>query len=193
MKSPRRAWDWYPTPPAVTRVVRDWLALRLAGERELLCLDPAAGDGTLIAAMRGARPFSEAHWSAIEINPYWESLLEDFAEHVQIDDALVVPWPEAIVVANPPFCALDAFWARIVAHRDLFGVWCAALTPVAWWNAEKRSDCANPDHLISLSWRPRFHREKTGPAHKGSQDFVWAVLEPSPRPTTTWQRAERPN
>jgi hypothetical protein len=45
--------------------------------------------------------------------------------------------------------------------------------------------------MLALGWRPAFH-EKTGPAHKGAQDFIWAVLLPAPCRRTTWARLEKP-
>lgn len=33
---------------------------------------------------------------------------------------------------------------------------------------------------------------KDGPAHKGSQDFVWSLLAPVPQPFTRWERVKKP-
>ena len=152
-------------------------------------LDPAAGSGHLIEGMRDVR--GEPHWSAIEIDASHEAALDLCAEDCTIGDALSAVWPAVAVVANPPFNQLDAFWARIADHRRRHAVWCAALTPVAWWNAEKRRDVTRPDFMVALGWRPTFH-PKNGPAHKGSQDFCWAVLAPTRRPLCRWERVEKP-
>ncbi len=92
------------------------------------------------------------------------------------------------VVANPPFGLLDVFWGKIVS---IPGICAAVLTPVAWWNAEKRINHRRPDHIIALGWRPVFH-PKAGAAHKGSQDFCWSIILPEPQAVTTWERVEKP-
>lgn len=171
-------------------MLRDWLADN-DGHRLREWLDPAAGDGAIISAMRGHPAFAKSTWAAIEIDARHCTALREVSTTVTIDDALSVSWPYAGVVMNPPFVKLDEFWSRAVAHRDFYGVPVAALMPVAWWNAEKRADYVAPDVIIALSWRPTFHG-RTGLAHKGSQDFLWSVLAPVPLSTTTWIRAKKP-
>lgn len=185
-KTPRWSSDYYPTPRAVGVAIGRWLLAR--GDSFDAFLDPAAGSGHLIEGMRDV--FGESHWHAIEIDRQHERDLELCSEVHEIGDALTSVWPAVPVVANPPFNQLDAFWSRISEHRRRHAVWCAALTPVAWWNAEKRREATRPDFIVSLGWRPTFH-PKNGPAHKGSQDFLWAVLAPHAQPTCQWERVEK--
>lgn len=190
LRTGRRPLDFYPTPHAVTSVLREWLASHPRGPSSAdQFLDPSAGDGDIIAAMRDS--FGESFWHALEINPAHAGALEMVAESVTIADALTCEWPRAHVVANPPFSLLDAFWPMATAHRDRHAAWCAVLTPVAWWNAEKRAGYTRPDFMIALGWRPSFVA-KDGPAHKGTQDFCWSVLAPVAQPACEWSRVEKP-
>ncbi len=188
--TPRRPLDYYPTPANVTAVLRDWLrdqrGAPLATDR---FLDPAAGDGMIVDAMRDV--WGESFWHAIEINSAHCDALDGLCEDVTIADATSTAWPCAHVVANPPFALLDRFWCMASEHRAKHCVWVAMLTPVAWWNAESRRAHVRPDHILSLGWRPSFHR-KDGPAHKGSQDFCWAVMSPVALPFCEWRRLEKP-
>jgi len=60
--------DFYPTPTNVTEVFRGWLASHIDAPSEASTfLDPAAGDGHLIRAMRGV--WGASRWTAIEIDP----------------------------------------------------------------------------------------------------------------------------
>lgn len=192
-KTLRDPLDFYPTPSLVTGVLASWLEGRVGAPRTTgRFLDPAAGDGALIAAFRTSERWREAHWSAIELDPARADACETVAEDVTVGDALNVDWTAgAAVMANPPFRLLDGFWLRALQHRAEHHVWVAMLTPVAWWNAEKRSAYRKPDHLLALGWRPTF-RLQNGPAHKGSQDFAWAVLEPIPLSFTTWHHMPKP-
>ena len=190
-RTARSPLDFYPTPSEVTAVLRDWLANHPGRPGlEDQFLDPAAGEGHIIRAMRSV-VWGESFWHAIELEPSRALACEDVAENVVCADALEVDWPVAHSIMNPPFSLLDEMWERASRQRDQHGVWVAALTPVAWWNAEKRHATPRPDHLIALGWRPVF-RQRAGAAHKGSQDFAWSILEPCPTGQTTWQRAERP-
>lgn len=189
-KTERATLDFYPTPAPAVAVLRDWLAAQphAPGDTDAF-LDPAAGDGHIVHAMRDV--WGESFWHALEIDGARIGALEDCAENPVAADALFAEWPAAHVVANPPFRLLDDFWEKISRHRERHLVWCAAFTPCAWWHAEKRSRIVRPDYLLALGWRPVF-RGQSGPGHKGSQDFVWAVLAPEARPLTVWSRHEKP-
>lgn len=190
-RTKRDVLDFYPTPPEVTAVLRDWLAAQPnAPEPTASFLDPAAGEGHIVSSMRVKWPAS--FWHAIEIDPTRAGFAQAVAENVVVGDALREPWPDAHAVMNPPFRRLDDFWLESLAHRALRRKWAAVFTPVAWWNAEKRAHYPRPDFIIALGWRPVFRRQD-GPAHKGSQDFAWSVLAPEPQPQTIWMRKEKPS
>lgn len=190
LRTPREAMDFYPTPRDAVAVLANWLADRADGpEIDGSFVDPAAGTGSIVEAMRDR--FGESHWTGIEIAESRFVELESVVENPIHGNALDLDWPEAHAIENPPFGLLDEFWRRTSAHRERARVWCAVFTPVAWWNAEKRASYVRPDFIMSLGWRPVF-RDKAGPAHKGSQDFAWSILAPKPRHETVWLRVEKP-
>ena len=56
-KTPRDPLDFYPTPPEVTGVLRDWLYLQFwSPPPEAHFLDPASGEGHIACAMREKWP-----------------------------------------------------------------------------------------------------------------------------------------
>lgn len=186
-KEPRAEHDFYPTPPDVTHALREWLLAHAGIAAEQEWLDPAAGNGDLIREMA---PIG-ASWSAIEIDAQRETTLRDVAQ-TYICDALVYGWPVGThIAANPPFNLLDDFWQRIALHRRQHGVWCAVLTPVAWWHAERRREYVRPDFMLALGWRPSF-MQREGKDVRGMQDMVWCVLAPERHDVTTWTRLEKP-
>lgn len=189
-KTARANLDFYPTPRPVAQVLANWFE-NSNDATGLNWLDPAAGDGALIKGMRDNEIFTEQDWSAIEINELHRSELELVSENVVTGDALKVEWPDASVVANPPFFLLEQFWEKAVEHRVMFEAWCAVLTPVAWWQAERRAHFVQPDVMLALNWRPTF-RKRNGAGHKGSQDFVWAILAPRRWPWTRYYRVRKP-
>lgn len=193
-KTERDPLDFYPTPEPVTAVLRDWLARQGAGKLPAgSWLDPAAGEGAIIRAMQPLT--GERSWYAVELSgPRFETLIADEGlawRGAFCRDALVFEWPSAHVVENPPFFLLDEFWKKTAAHRAKHGVWCAALTPVAWWHAEKRAAYVRPDYKLALGWRPSF-RTAPGAKPKSMQDYEWSVLAPTPMPFTRWERLEKP-
>jgi hypothetical protein len=191
-RTKREALDYYPTPRIVTHVVARWLVDAGALRGDVACLDPAGGVGDLILGVRDVPPMATSRWHAIEIDATRARQLEDVADDVIVGDALSVEWPRAMVLSNPPFSLLDAFWLRMAEHCLRHRTWGAMFTPVAWWNAEKRASYRRPDVILNLGWRPSF-RPQEGPAHKGSQDFCWSILAPEPRATTHWHRVEKPD
>lgn len=191
-KTIRDPLDFYPTPTNVTWALHLFLETRpdAPGAFDHF-LDPAAGMGAIVTAMRLGY-WREAFWHCIEIQPELASSCELVAENVIVGNALTAEWPDAHVIVNPPFAYLDDFWKCATAHRANRTTWAAVLTPVAWWNAEKRRDYVKPDYKLALGWRPTFRR-KSGPGHKGSQDFEWSILAPHARSITEWIRVERPD
>jgi len=175
--------DDYPTPPDVVEALRRALSehLRLRHPEDLDWIDPAAGSGTLLewlGVSRGRR-------HAIELRPEAAPLLSRRVAPEQMRvgvDALTVPWPDANIVANPPFALLDAFVRRILAelrqprwpHPDEplpSERYAAVLMPTQWLQAQKRADIPPPQEFWPLRWRPSFRGEGGGAAH----DVAWAV------------------
>lgn len=186
-KTERDPLDFYPTPAPVTAVLRDWLVHNNGGVLPYTWLDPAAGDGALIRVLC---PLVACR-IGIELHLGRAAFLSSVVGRAIHGDALKIEWPHAHVAENPPFSLLDDFWQKTTIHRARWGVWCAALTPVAWWHAEKRASYVRPDYKLALGWRPSF-RTAPGAKPKSMQDYEWSVLAPVPQPFTRWERLEKP-
>ncbi len=183
----RHPHDFYPTPSLCSRPLVEWLAANTSLDASDPWLDPAAGDGDLIATFRERWP--GGFWYGIEIDRSHRRSLEAVANRILLADALEAEWPAANIAANPPFKLLDRFWSRMAEHRRTHGVWGACFTPVGYWQAQRRVHLVRPDVLLALAYRPRgFGNIRTGPF----QDYVWAVLRPTPARETVWTRVERP-
>jgi hypothetical protein len=183
--------DYYPTPLEVTAVMRDWLMARPNAPRPGdHFLDPSIGEGHIVLSVRERFPAST--WHGIEIDAGRTEIARGIGAKVINASALDAPWAPAHAIENPPFSLLDDFWQRTTAHRSRFRVWGAVFMPCAWLHAQKRANYVRPDHLLALGWRPGFRRAANGSLPTSNQDFMWAMLEPEPCPTTTWQRIDKP-
>jgi len=191
-KTKRYNLDDYPTPKNVGEVVRDFIfSNREVDPVHDFFLEPFVGTGSLVRTFRESDTFRETHWTGIEKNEGYYDAASLVCEDVLIGDSLSMEWPPCHIITNPPFCDLDAVWSKCSNHRSQHWKLAAIFMPVAWWSAEKRRHYTRPDVILSLGWRPVF-RDKTGPAHKGSQDFIWAVLFEEPSRETLWRRVEKP-
>lgn len=185
--------DFYPTPPCAAMAFGEWLRGARSLEQKLWC-DPAAGFGTLLEW--AGIPRENRRALELGTEPF---LLEELGKRVSPEhavtgvDALVAMWPDDChIIANPPFCDLEEFVRRGVAHHERIMATdvrhvLAVLTPVGFWHSKSRLDIADPNHVLALTWRPDFLRADTGTF----QDFVWAVWGIG-KVKTRWHRLERP-
>jgi hypothetical protein len=172
--------DEYVTPPAETaRFLEAWLAedvlaretLRGAARRKrgLQILEPAAGDGAMLAPIRQAFPWKGVQLTACDVNPRGEGIaacdfmqLEAFAE-----------WD--LVITNPPFSKAMEFIERAlqVTRRGGYVVMIgrAALLETkkrrAFWQRNM------PAYTYVLSNRPKFIAGKKGTDSALYAWFVW--------------------
>ena len=168
----RRPLDFYPTPPDVVKAVQRWL------DHQIWCiggpwLDPAAGAGALLSAVRRfAEPLV-----AYELDEGRRELLEDCADEVTIGDALELKrWhPRANVIANPPYNMLEPFVERIVRHcreQDTLGL---VLTRLQWLDdGDRRHLRYRPDAVLRMPWRVSF----TGDGKTEATTHAWLVYLP---------------
>jgi len=96
--------DWF-TPPQLARQLAEMTLA--AAPRAQAFLDPACGDGTLLAAIRGQRPDARLHGIDIDPDAAKSAAIRLPGAHIVCGDALGADWqaiaPGAVVVANPPF------------------------------------------------------------------------------------------
>jgi hypothetical protein len=168
----RAAHDFYPTPAWVVRALVESGEIP-SGRVWDSWLDPCAGEGAIIRAV------PEVAWSAMEIRPECEELLEDAAGvgNVVIGDFLTEghPGDPSWVVTNPPF-RLAADFARAGLEACSQGV--AMLLPLGWLGScSKRLDLLrSPPDVLVLSKRPSFTGRGTD-----VQSYAWCI----------WRRGQR--
>lgn len=98
----RKLAQWFTKPP-IARALVDLVRYELAAP-PVRVLEPSAGNGALVRAVRAAQP--RAHVTACELDPRWREELEAHADVVRIGDYLEQPRPAQLYdvgVSNPPF------------------------------------------------------------------------------------------
>ena len=168
----RAADDVYPTP--------SWCVQRFLEHVDLpggLWLDPCAGDGAIIRAVRPLYP--DVVWSAVEIRDecFGKLAYEVSGERVQLGDFLTIKLLEAprVVIGNPPYSLAQEFVARAMEVSDvaafLLRLNFLASAKRAAWGRE-----STPDVYV-LPNRPSFTGGRTD-----SCEYAWFV----------WRRKELP-
>lgn len=134
----RRAHDFYPTPPACTIALLDFLeADSIHGSVNVW--EPACGDGAIVDVLR-----KRGH--AV------------MATDIQTGtDFLTAELPKATewIITNPPFSKAEKFIRRAL----WFGLPCAFLLKSQFWHSKRRLDLflrMPPDYILPLTWRPDF-------------------------------------
>lgn len=114
----RQPFDTYNTP--------SWCVRRLLEAVKLpsgLWLEPSAGDGAIIRAVRSMR--DDVTFDAVEIRGNMKPELEKVAQGVYIDDFLALPEPNegdggyAVVITNPPYSQALDFVKKAMCYSDV--------------------------------------------------------------------------
>lgn len=161
----RRENDYYPTPP--------WCVLRLldAVRVEGRILEPAAGDGAIIRALRlgGAKV---THVTAVDIDHRHVGALAACADEVITGDALGLSRmrePYDAIVTNPPYSLAFEFACWAVGRAHLV----AMLLRLSFLGSVRRAawlQAFTPSVLV-LPNRPSF----TSDGQTDSSDYAWFV------------------
>ena len=152
----RSVLDYYPTP--------EWCAdAAVAAFGSEWTLDPCAGDGQLLRAVRRANP-SQAIWG-IECQKH----LAVQCDGVRVGDGTATSWYGRNVICNPPFGEALRWCDKAVAEADaaLFLLRLGMLAGVkrkAWWLQHP------PTAVGVLSKRPSFTGGTTD-----SADYAWVL------------------
>lgn len=152
----RRALDFYPTPPDVTRALLIFLALQ-----PCVIWEPACGDGAMSQVLEAAG--HEVISTDIRQTGYGEGGNDFLACPARRCDA---------VVTNPPFAASEEFIRRSLATAPLV----AMLLKSQYWHAQKRQALFRehpPAWVLPLTWRPDFLDGERGGAP--TMECLWTV------------------
>jgi len=175
----RNDFDFYPTPPDVTRALLDYLKLP-QGSR---IWEPACGDGAISRVLEDAGHIVES--SDIRIEGIYGECGFDFLTAIADDRRA------NIVITNPPFCLAEEFIYKCAYtfKMPLF----AMLLKSQYFHAMSRlpmfRECP-PSAVLALSWRVCFRPQlKTG----GTMEFSWFVWDSAQPDITIYDVLERPN
>jgi hypothetical protein len=170
----RRASDYYPTPAWCVRSLLSEVALPGGS-----WLEPCAGDGAIIRAVREVRP--DVRWTGWELReeaaPSLRRLLP--APRLHIGDFLASPKPRrrySVALTNPPFSRATPFVEACLERADLV----VMLLRLSFLSTRDRADFMRshcPDVYV-LAKRPSF---TGGPTD--SADYAWFVWTTARRGT----------
>ena len=167
----RRALDFYPTPPEVTRALLDYLKLPAC-----LILEPACGDGAMSEVIKA---YGHDVISAdIRESGYGNGGI-DFLETNGDYDA---------IITNPPFNLSEKFIRHAIPQARVV----AMLLKSQYWHAQKRAALFNefrPSHVLPLTWRPDFMGGERGGAP--TMEVHWTIWTEDST-TTTYELLSKP-
>lgn len=167
----RNQFDFYPTPPDVTRALLNFLKL----PDGTVVWEPACGDGHMVEEMK-------KHGLIVKESDI--STGEDFLKIQQ----KACDW----IITNPPFSLSEKFIERCMEHKKPF----AMLLKAQYWHAKRRVGLfriSKPTYILPLTWRPDF-LFKTRGRGASLMDVMWGVWEvnKSDIPHTYYIPLERP-
>jgi hypothetical protein len=158
----RRALDFYPTPPEVTRALMGFLKL----EQSTIIWEPACGDGAMSEVLK------ECGYSVMS-----SDLRADSGYGEQGVDFLASHKTCGAIITNPPFDISEEFIRHAVRQAPVV----AMVVKSQYFHAKKRqqlfSDCP-PAYILAMTWRPDFlfrEREKGGKSAAPTMECLWVV------------------
>lgn len=174
----RIAHDNYPTPAWCVHRLLDVVSLPNSD-----WLEPCAGDGAIIRAVRDARLLPDS-WTAVELREECREALLPLADQVAIADFL--SWaptctsapPFAVAITNPPYslarqiidaCLPIARYTVMLLRLNFLG----SAARCEWWRSMPRM----PDIYV-LPNRPSFCRNEKGHAATDACEYGWYVWGP---------------
>lgn len=192
----RNQLDFYPTPrAAVDELLAEIGPLLGTG----FILDPAAGDGAMLTAVKDALPtLPDNAVIGIEIDPVLcaTATARFGPDWVWEGDYLKEKYPGypdfALVIANPPYSKAQEFVDKMLREQGQDTI-VAALLRLNFLGSQKRHDWwleHRPDALRVLSKRPSF----TGDGKTDSTEYAWYIWGPdywhNQLPPIGWYKGE---
>lgn len=162
----RKAADFYPTPPDVTRALMDFLAIGL----DKVVLEPACGDGSMSRVIEGYG--NRVLSSDLRDGPEIYGLPgRDFISP-ESDAFTGVDW----IITNPPFNLAEAFIRKALSITPNV----AMLLSNQYWHSSRRRDLFEqrpPAFVLPLLWRPAFLEKERGSSPM--MNVMWVVWNTS--------------
>lgn len=163
-KNKRRALDFYPTPPEVTRALMQFLSL----PEYYTVWEPACGDGAMSEVLK--EYVAEVVSTDVRFSGYGEG---------DVDFTRSGTWMPSqsvdAVITNPPFSTSGAFIQRALSISGTV----AMLLKSQYWHAAKRQplfEDTKPSFVLPLTWRPDFMGGERGGAP--TMEVAWTVWVP---------------
>lgn len=193
--------DVCPTPAALALEICDRLA-RMIEPTPTHILEPSAGDGAFVRAIRATWP--DAEIAAIEIQEKNRSkLLTAGANHVITGDLVAFngtgPEQVDLIVGNPPFAVAEEHIRYLLSHMQEDAV-LAFLLRVGFYGSKERLPfwSEHPERcFVPITPRPGFKLNKDGKPGTDSQEyglFVWQkgwTGAPTRLPHIIWENGKR--
>ncbi len=167
--------DYYATPAWSV----DAIMPHLPGLREARILEPAAGDGAIVRALR-LHGVEESQIEAVELDEERAAFCRMSCPTV-CGDFLKLPVPDgpspSLVVMNPPYSLAQEFIERAMRWLTPGGT-CAVLLRLPFACSAKRRAfrAAHPFDVFALASRPSFGLNKDGEPGTDSADYAWFLF-----------------
>lgn len=181
----RAVADYYPTPSWCVRRILE----KIDAPAGLTWLEPCAGDGALVRALRAHD--AKAEIGAFELREDAMSSLHRAGADVSVccDALLLTDWPTAdVVLMNPPFSRAIEFCKKAIDSRARLVVCLERLTWLCTWG---KADSRMPSMFV-LPDRPSF----IGAGRVDASEYAWfvwglqqTVVEMLPRTALTERKA----
>lgn len=152
----RKPYDFYPTPPEVTRALLDLVQPILRPDS--IIWEPACGDGDMQNAI------AERGYSVVGTD------IQSGFDFLTMEPPFDFNW----IITNPPFSSSEAFIRRAYSTGKPF---CMLLKSQYWHSAKRFSlfqEC-RPDIVAPLTWRPDFLFKEKGNHGSPLMDVMWCL------------------
>ena len=171
--------DFYATPIECVNSLIDALPELLYAD---FILEPSAGNGNILKAIKAKNPDGACHIEAIELREEERENLEELADMVTIGDFLKVNTEYRyydLIIGNPPYSLAQEFIDKALELLDYEGR-LILLLRLNFFGSKKRFEWWQnkiPSRVYVLSNRPSFTGKGTD-----ATEYAWFIWEKNDRP-----------
>ncbi len=176
----RKGADYYPTPPEVTQVLLDYLAL----PGKLRIREPCCGEGHMAEVLR--LNGHEVTSSDIRHTGYGQGGVD----YHSVPEGDPRNYDFGGVVTNPPFSGAERIIRRALRDAPLVGM----LLPSDYWHAKSRRNLfvsRPPKAILALTWRPAFLAAERG--NSPLANMAWTVWDDKHEGPTAYVPVAKPS